>query len=396
MSWYARRMDVVAFALGKMTFPKQIIMQGGNALEQLAALMQKNQHQNILVVTDKNIVEKGLFEPCVNIFAEYGIAYTLFDTVEAEPDYTHVREGVEKARACGARGIMALGGGSVLDAAKAIAVLHKTPHFSMDRNIGIHLGRQKKTYLYMVPTTAGTGAESSAGVVLADERGRKNVLMSRCFVPEAVALDTRMTVGLPFSITAQTGFDALSHLVEGLASRVHKPAAKEEAVESITHIFYALPRACADGGDISARKKMAYAAHRSGALMNSLTIGYCHAFGHKIGGLYHIPHGQCMAALLPEIAEYNVECAKVWFAKVAERLGLWETGMSEDEAARAFTQELRKLRDSLGLRRSFPELGKDDIPAVVEAAFAEAQSSYAVCKYMGWEEAGALLEKLSG
>ncbi len=394
MSWYARRMDVVAFALGKMVFPKQEVTQGEKALEQLAALMRKNTHQNVLVVTDKGIVEKGLFEPCARAFGEYGIAYTLFDAVTAEPDYALIRQGAQKARECSAQGIFALGGGSVLDAAKAIALLHKNPKFSFAKHVGINLLLPGKTSLYMVPTTAGTGAESSAGVVLTDDDGRKNVLMGRGFMPEAVALDARMTVNLPPSITAQTGFDALSHLVEGLISRVKKPAAKEEAIENIATIFQNLPRVYADGQDISARRKMAYAAHRSGALMNNLAIGYCHAFGHKIGGLYHIPHGQCMAALLPAIAEYNLKPAQQWFAKAAERLGLWETGMGEEEAAQAFTHELRNLRDALGLRKNFAELQEEDMPGIIQAAFAEANTSYVVPVYMTQQEARELLQGL--
>ena len=302
-----------------------------------------------LVVTDPGVEAAGLVEPVVARLADAGLSTVVFDDVAPNPRDTSVDHGAEVVRAEGCDVLVAVGGGSPMDTAKAIGVVATQGGRAQDYE-GYGKVERPSMPLIAVPTTSGTGSEVTFWAVITDSaRSFKMTMGSAYCAPRVALVDPDLTVGLPADITAYTGIDALTHAIEGYTATLSQPLSDSLSVTAIRLVGQSLRRACADGADRDARSGMSLASLIAGVAFGNSDTAAVHCMGEAIGGLYDTPHGLAMAVYLPVVAEYNVMAAPEKFAVVAEALGEDVSGLSPLEAARRAPVAIRKLAEDLGI-----------------------------------------------
>jgi len=282
--------------------------------------------ERALIVTDTTLVDLGLVARVVAHLEKASIESRVFDEVEPEPSLQTVRAGADVARDLAPDWIVGLGGGSPMDAAKAIWVLYERPDLEPgDINPFIDLGLRQRARLITVPTTSGTGAEVTWGIVLTDAaEGRKMGLGNRENVADMAVVDPEMSAGMPPRLTADTSLDALTHAVEGYVCTWHTDLTDGLCVQAARDIFDSLPRAVQDGSDMEARERMHHAATCAGLGFGNAMASLAHAMGHALGARYHIPHGRAVALFLPYTVQYVAHEAPGRSAALGQRLGMTE------------------------------------------------------------------------
>ncbi|MBM4446987.1 MAG: iron-containing alcohol dehydrogenase [Chloroflexi bacterium] len=327
---------------------------GQDALSRLAEMKGKS----AFIVTDKNIVSLGLIDRVKEQLSQAGIKATVFDEVEPDPSLQTVRKGVALMNQSGPDLVVAVGGGSVMDAAKAMRVEYERPDIKPEEiNPFISdLGLGAKCKLVCVATTSGTGAEATFAVVLTDTADqRKLSLINREIVPDIAIVDPELARGMPPGITANTGMDALTHAVEGFTCTWNNDFTDGLCIKSIQLIFQYLPRAVKDGNDMEAREKMHNAACIAGiGFINSLA-SLAHATGHSLGAVFHTPHGRAVGLFLPYTIEFIGDAREELWAEIAYSLRL--TVPKGKKAASVLAQAIRDLARTIKEPLSLKELG---------------------------------------
>jgi alcohol dehydrogenase len=250
--------------------------------------------------------------------------------------------------------------------------------------------------LFAVPTTAGTGSEVTVAAVVTDPVAHvKAAVIDPKLVPAAAALDPLLTTGMPKSITAATGMDALTHAVEAYTNRWPHAETAFHAVSAVRMIFANLPRACANGEDIEAREAMLLASFYAGLAFTKAYVGYVHAFSHKVGGMYGVPHGLGNAILLPYVLDFlkDAPLAEQRLAELAIAVGAGKEGEPRAALAQRFVERVRELNRTVGIPEKLEALKAADVPEVARAAMIEAHRDYPVPKNMAPAEAEALLRR---
>ncbi len=332
------------------------IVFGEGALDALDEL----EGHRALIVTDAMLVELGLVAQVKSHLDKAGIETHIFDAVEPDPSVQTVRRGVEVAREYEPDWIVGLGGGSPMDAAKAIWVLYERPDLDpAEINPFITLGLRQKARLITIPTTSGTGAEVTWGIVLTDtEEQRKMGVGNRENVADMAIVDPCLTVGMPPALTADTGLDALTHAVEGYTCAWHTDMTDGLCISAIRLVFEFLPRAVADGSDIEARERMHNAATCAGLGFGNAMASMAHAMGHTLGAIFHIPHGRTVGIFLPYTIEFAACAAPDRYAELAESVGCHsDAGEGKTEVALALAKCIRDLCREINSPTSIAELG---------------------------------------
>ena len=250
--------------------------------------------------------------------------------------------------------------------------------------------------LFAVPTTAGTGSEVTVAAVVTDPVAHaKAAVIDPKLVPAAAALDPALTTGMPKPITAATGMDALTHAVEAYMNRWPHAETGFHAVSAVRMIFANLPRACEDGGNLEAREAMLVASFYAGLAFTKAYVGYVHAFSHKVGGMYGVPHGLGNAILLPYVLDFikDAPLAEQRLAELAVAIGAGKEGEPRAALAQRFVERVRELNRAVGIPEKLAALKAEDIPAVARAAMIEAHRDYPVPKNMSLGDAEALLRR---
>ena len=349
----------------EMILRNRVLFEVG-ALRRLPELIADAGGRRVFLVTDPGVVVAGIAADTVDVLSEGRIPSTVFSQVEPNPSGATVEAGASMLRTLGLDGtvIVALGGGSAMDAAKAIALCaaNERPLWKLEYDgPALVPGRP----IVAVPTTAGTGSEAHPfAVITHEEIGRKDYIGHRSLLPFATILDPALTVGLPAGVTAATGVDALTHSLESLLSRNANPFAESMAVGVIRTVHEWLPRAVADGSDIEARSQMLLAAHLAGVGQASGTgVGLVHALGHALGTRGRLPHGTALAVVLPEVLGFYATEEGLRDRELA-LVGVALRAASPTEraatAAGAAIGELRRFLASLGQRQPLTSLGFDD------------------------------------
>ena len=322
-----------------------------------------------LVVTDAGVAAAGLVEPVLERLSEAGVTSVVFDHVAPNPRDTSVELGAKLADAEGCDVIVAVGGGSPMDTAKAIGVIATNGGKIQDYE-GLGQVRKPITPLIAIPTTSGTGSEVTFWAVITDtERSFKMSVGSPLCAATVALVDPELTVGLPASATAYTGVDALTHAVEGYTTTLAEPLTDSLAVSAIRLIGKSLRRAYANGGNLDARHDMSLASLLAGVAFGNSDIAAVHCMGEAIGGLYDTPHGIAMAIYLPVVTEFNCIAVPDKYAVVAEALGEDVSGLSQLEAAKRAAIAIRKLTDDLGIpSASQAGVRREDFPRLAHAA----------------------------
>ncbi|MBM4445587.1 MAG: iron-containing alcohol dehydrogenase [Chloroflexi bacterium] len=329
------------------------IVFGEGALDALDEL----QGRRALIVTDVNMVRLGLVDKVKAHLAKAGIDSEVFDQVEPDPSVETASRGAGKALDLQPDWIIALGGGSPIDAAKAIWVLYERPDMEAGAigPVG-DLGLRKKARLITIPTTSGTGAEATWAIVLTDTAEKRKMGLGH---PENVAdiaiVDPEMAAGMPPRLTADTGLDALVHAVEGYTCAWHTDLTDGLCLQAARLVFRYLPRAVRDGGDTEARERMHNAATCAGLGFGNAMASMAHAMGHSLGAAFHVPHGRSVALFLPYTIDFFASVAPDRFAELGAAAGLPNDG--GEQGAREFASHIRALCRDIGNPTTVAETG---------------------------------------
>ncbi len=322
-----------------------------------------------LIVTDPGVEAAGLVDPVVARLTKAGVQTVVFDAVAPNPRDTCVQQGAELVASEGCDVLVAVGGGSPMDTAKAIGVVATHGGRIQDYE-GLGLVQKPITPLVAIPTTSGTGSEVTFWAVITDtERSFKMSVGSPLCAATVALVDPELTLGLPAAVTAYTGVDALTHALEGYTSVPSEPLTDSLAVSAMRLIAGSLRKAYADGADSQARYDMSLASLLAGVAFGNSDIAAVHCMGEAIGGLYDTPHGIAMAIYLPVVSAYNCDTVPEKYAIVAEALGEDVSGLSPIEAARLASAAIRRLTDDLEIpSASDAGVRREDFPRLAKAA----------------------------
>ena len=338
--------------------------------------------KKILIVTDGMLVKLGLLKPMQDKLQQLGVSYIVYDGVMPNPTIEQIETGLTMLKKEGCKAILAIGGGSSIDAAKVIAARARNPH-PITWMAGLMRVIVPPLTLYAVPTTAGTGSEVTIAAVVSDpSTTRKFAIMDTALVPKAAALDGALMTGLPANITAATGMDALTHAVEAYLSRNCTAKTDQEALDAVKLIMDNLTEAVKNGKNVEARQNMAQASFKAGIAFTIAGVGYVHAIAHNFGAYYHVPHGLANAIILPRVLDFSKPNCIPRLARLAEVSGLKKGGESEAKLADAFIAKVRAMNADYGIPTQVDKLKESDIPAITLKAQSETFWFYAVPRYM--------------
>jgi alcohol dehydrogenase class IV len=383
-------------ALGILPLREPKLLVGTSALDDLADTIVDRDLRKVLIVTTAGIVRRGQADSFIRALEQRGVTPVVYDGIQPDPTFAIVNEGLDLLKREGCDGVVAFGGGSAMDAAKVMAIA-ATNRRSPEKLVGILKGLRKPLPFYAVPTTAGTGSETTVASVISDDQSHaKSFVVDHRSLALAAAFDPRLMEGIGAELTAATGMDALTHAIEAWISTISTPTTDRYALESIKLILEFLPRACEDGSDLEAREAMAIASYKAGRAFTQALVGYVHAISHQVGAHYGTPHGLGNAVILPKVLAFSKGPAQSRLARLAVETGLGEAGDDEAALAQAFIDNIVELNKRLGLPDCIAEVSEEDIPAMAKGATREALLNYAVPAHMGRRDCEELLRSLQG
>ncbi|NNM51719.1 MAG: iron-containing alcohol dehydrogenase [Pseudomonadales bacterium] len=375
--------------------PRPLVLLGPGSALRLCDTMSHMGVNHVLIVTDSILVKLGIINPMISRLEALGIKATVFSGVTPDPTLAVVEQGLAALRSGHCDAVLAVGGGSPIDAAKVMA-LAASNNKSPRELIGIFKSRQPSLPLFCVPTTAGTGSEVTLGAVISDDiTHQKGLVIDPHVVPMAVAIDPHIMQGMPKSITADTGMDALTHALEAWMSNFANAETDYYASSAVRMIFSHLPAAYHDGMNLEAREALGLASHYGGLALNKAGLGYIHAIAHQLGAHYGVAHGRANAIVMPYILEFNREACARRLAELARRVGLVSASKTDRQATDLLITRVRQLLSEVNIASHIPGIDAADFPAMVEAAFAEAHGTYAVPRYMDPQDIMNILNSLT-
>lgn len=371
------------------------LLEGPGAVRKLPSFIKSKGISNVLVVTDKGLTGLHLLDGLYEELGKAGISYTVFDGVQPNPSIENIEAAKDAYIKNNCKGIIAFGGGSPMDCAKAAGARVSNPGISVRKMRGLLKIRKPLPPLFAVPTTAGTGSEVTLASVVTDEATHEKCPINDPKLrPGYAVLDPELTLGLPPHITSTTGMDALTHAVEAYIGRSNVANTEAFAEKAVRLIFENIEKAYADGKDVEARNNMLKASYCAGMAFTRAYVGYVHAIGHNLGGFYHIPHGLAMSVILPYVLEYYGETAYERLAKLAGIAGLDTAGKTEAERAKLFISEIKAMNARMNIPEHIDGIKPEDIPTIAQRAIKEGNPLYPVPKLMGYEECVALIKKI--
>jgi len=332
---------------------------GAGSIARLPELIAGAGGRSALVVTDGALAATGVIGTVTDLLAADGVPAAVFTGVHPNPTTADLAAGA--AAAAGlleeAPVVVAVGGGSPVDAAKGIALAAVNPQRGRDLDYRSDFA-VRGLPLLAVPTTAGTGAETNAFGVVTDEREHRKFYVGHAStMPAAAILDPELTIGLPPGATAATGMDALTHALESYLSVRANPWSAGIALQVIRMVSEFLPRAVADGSDAEARGQMLLAAHMAGVAMASTGLGACHAIGHALGGRFNLPHGVALTMVLPQVLSFSLPVSTERLAGLSFALGAGDTSADADANASAAISAVASLAESVGMSKTLADFG---------------------------------------
>ena len=347
---------------------------GAGCRSVIADEVRKRGFSKALLVTDKDLIRFGVAEKIEEVLRNAGIPYEIFSDLKANPTITNVKDGVAAFKAAGADFIIALGGGSSIDTAKAVGIVVNNPEFADVRSLeGTAETKHRAIPTFAIPTTAGTAAEVTINYVITDEEARKKmVCVDPNDIPMCAIIDCELMYSMPKGLTAATGMDALTHAIESYITPGAWTMSDMFEMKAIELIARHLKNAVDNGTDTAAREGMAEAQYIAGMGFSNVGLGIVHSMAHPLGAFYDTPHGVANALLLPYVMEYNAESlARSKYLDIARAMGVDTTGMSVDEGVAAAIGAVRALSLSIGIPQRLHEIGvkREDIPALAVAAF---------------------------
>ncbi len=370
------------------------VFAGSGSAAQLCEHIVRTGAGKVLVVTDKPLRELGIVDSAVAALQSAGVDIEYYDGVLPDPTFDQVAEGAAVARSHGSEAVLAIGGGSPIDAAKIIAAAATGDAPASDW-VGFGKIRHDVLPIYAIPTTSGTGSEATMGAVIKDSTTlEKSVISGGSLLPLAAALDPDLLMDLPPHITAATGMDALTHGIEAYIGVWERGSRTEDARIAIKLIFDNLATAFSDGSNRDARNAMAMAAYYAGLAINQVNVGNVHAIAHQLGGKYGIPHGLANSLVLPHVLEFCREEAQEQLAQLAVLVGAGEQGEDESLLSQKFIQAVRDLRTEVGIPDQVTEIRREDFADITRLAIAEG-ATYPVPRLLDPDSVNMILNKIT-
>lgn len=371
------------------------LLKGAGSVKVLPKTVKEKGLSKVLVVTDKGLMSLKLLDSLFEALKNEGIGYAVFDGVQPNPTIDNIEDAVEIYLAEKCQGIIAFGGGSPMDCAKACGARIARPDKTIPQMRGVLKVNKKLPPLFAVPTTAGTGSETTLAAVVSNPvTHEKNAINDNHLIPKVAVLDPELTVGLPKHITSTTGMDALTHAVEAYIGKGNTPGTKKAAVKATKMIFDNIYTAYEDGKNIEARANMLEASFWAGVAFTRAYVGYVHAIAHNLGGHYGIPHGLANAVILPYVLDYYGSSAYKKLAQLCDIAGLPSMGMNNEQKAKLFIATIREMNEKMGIPDKFDCILEDDIPVIVERALKEGNPLYPVPKIMDKADCEAVIRQL--
>lgn len=375
--WYRIFQFFLTSAMYLMPWRQPELITGPGSIKTLPAFIRKKGLSRVLIVTDPVLHRLGLLNSMLTACGEASLAYTLFDGVEPNPSIENIEEARRLYVENKCEGIIAFGGGSSMDCAKAAGARVVKPRQSVSQMGGTLRVLKRLPPVFAVPTTAGTGSETTIAAVVTDRATHhKYAVQDLVLIPHYAVLDPELTVGLPPHITSTTGMDALTHAVEAYTNILAPKSTDRLAEKAVRLIFDNLEKAYADGGDLTARYNMQLAAFYGGAAFTRACVGYVHGVAHTLGGLYGTPHGLANAVILPYVMEAFGPAVYYKLARLAEIVDI--QGKDDEEKAKAFIREIRRMNADMHIQDKFEFIEDKDIPQMIKWAMKEANPIYPV------------------
>lgn len=353
------------------------------SVEELPQVLRREGSASALVVTDRGVAAAGLTEPVAAVLKNSGVTCVVYDRTQTNPTVDNVEEALKQYRLHGCNGLIAIGGGSAMDCAKAVGARVAHPKKTLRQMKGVLRVWRRLPTLIAIPTTAGTGSEVTLAAVITDgARQDKYALMSFPLIPHYAVLDASLTFSLPPHLTAATGMDALTHAVEAYIGRSTTRETRRMALEAVKTVFENVEAAYHDGRDARAREGMLHAAYKAGAAFSKSYVGYVHAIAHALGGQYGTPHGLANAVLMPWVLEAYGARAHRKLHALGVAAGVCGAEDSHQAGAEKFIRAIREMNARMGIPEKLTGVRKEDIPALARHAEKEANPLYPVPKLM--------------
>lgn len=379
MNSFACRAFQCCFGAGARLLPWRTpeVYTGDGSLLRVADILRENSLRRPFVIASRRQCADEHFRALQEKLDEQDILLSIFSSVEPNPSVETVEKIAAQYKIDSCDCFLVIGGGSPMDAAKAAAALLVRPNRSLSSLAGLLKVRRRIPPFIAVPTTAGTGSETTIAAVITGRDHRKYAVSDLCLIPRYAILDPTLSAGLPPHITAETGMDALTHAVEAYLSRFYNTRkTREQAERAVVTIFSHLERAYRDGASLPDRAAMLQASFDAGAAFTRASVGNVHAIAHTLGGLYGTAHGLANAVLLPIVLEDYGVAAYPRLARLAHLVGIQEA--SAEASARAFIAEIRAMNARMGIPDHFDCIRSEDIPLMASWACREANPVYPV------------------
>lgn len=357
------------------------------ALTGIPEILDKKKKTCPIIITDPGIAKLGILNMLTDAFDKADVKYCVYDKTVANPTTDTVEEALAIYKENNCDCIIGFGGGSSMDCAKAVGVRVARPNTHLSKLGGILKVHAKLPLLIAIPTTAGTGSETTLAAVIVDAKTRhKYAINDFPLIPRYAVLDPKVTLTLPASITATTGMDALTHAVEAYIGNSTTPGTRKDAIMATELIFANLDTAFKDGTNVTARKNMLKAAYYAGCAFTKSYVGYVHAIAHSLGGEYNVPHGLANAVILPMVLESYGKSIYKKLHTLAIAAKVADSDMTDEEAAKAFIQAVKDMKVRFNIGDTIPQIKEKDIPKMASYADKEANPLYPVPVLMDKKE----------
>ena len=392
---YRIAQKVLKLAMCFMDWSEPELLEGEGAILKLPAFIKNKNINKVLIVTDKGLMGIHLLDSLFEELKKENIEYVIYDGVQPNPTIPSIEECKQIYLDNDCQGIIAFGGGSPMDCAKAAAARVVKPKKSVRKMRGYLKVNKKLPPFFAVPTTAGTGSETTLAAVVTDPTTHeKNAICDPCLRPKYAVLDPVLTIGLPPHITSTTGMDALTHAVESYIGKSNVKSTIKYAEDAVVLIHANLEKAYNNGKDMEARNNMLKASFYAGNAFTRAFVGYVHAIAHNLGGMYNTPHGLANAVILPYVLEWYGASIYKPLAKLADLIGLSKENMSLEDKAKAYIAEIRRMNQAMNIPDKFDFIKEQDIPTLVERALKEGNPGYPVPKIMNKKDCEEVIRSI--
>lgn len=394
-AYYRLYQGIFRVAVNLLDWTPPTIISGAGSVKKLPQVINEKGLDKVMIVTDKGLTGLNLLDGLYEGLKAEGIDYVVYDKTQPNPSIDNIEEVRKLYLDNGCKGFIAFGGGSPMDCAKVAAARIARPNKPVQKMRGQLKIIKKTPLLFAVPTTAGTGSETTLAAVVTDTKTHeKYALNDPVLRPKYAVLDPELTVGLPPHITSTTGMDALTHAVEAYIGHSNTKETSSKAEEATKLVFENLEEAYKNGADIHAREQMLLASHYAGIAFTRAYVGNVHAIAHNLGGFYGVPHGLANAIILPYVLDFYGETAYERLARLSECAGVAKDGQSDEQKALDFIQAIRDMNARMNIPDKIEKIQEKDIETIAKRACREANPLYPVPRIMDLDDCIDIIHRL--